>query len=83
MQRELGRVESFQSEHDIVAHIDQLRRKVKRNAREEDEKALERKSHRVTIPRLAGIYAHYASYAYTTSRGSPATARSLPQEVPA
>jgi len=36
VQRELDRVESFRSEHDIVAHIDQLRRKVKRNAREDD-----------------------------------------------
>jgi len=38
VQRELDRVESFRSERDIVAHIDQLRRKVKRNAREDDER---------------------------------------------
>ena len=43
VQRELNRVESFRSERDIVAHIDQLRRKVKRNAREDDENAPEQK----------------------------------------
>ena len=43
VQRELDRVESFRSERDIVAHIDQLRRKVKRNAREDDMNAPEPK----------------------------------------
>jgi len=38
VRRELDRVESFR---DIVAHIDQLRRKVKRNAGEDDENAPE------------------------------------------
>ena len=43
VQRELHGVESLQSERDIVAHIDQICRKVKRNAREDDENAPERK----------------------------------------
>ena len=43
VQRELDRLESFRSERDIVAHIDQLRRKVKRNAREDDVNAPEPK----------------------------------------
>ena len=43
VQRKLDRVESLQSERDIVPHIDQLRRKVKRNAREDDENAPEPK----------------------------------------
>jgi len=43
VQKELDRVESLQSEREIVPHIDQLRRKVKRNAREDDENAPERK----------------------------------------
>ena len=41
--RPTRRVESFQCERDIVAHIDQLRRKVKRNTREDDENAPEQK----------------------------------------
>ena len=43
VQRELDRVESFRSEREIVAHIDQLRCKVKGNAREDDVNAPEPK----------------------------------------
>jgi len=43
VQRELDRVESFRSERDIVAHIDQLRCKVKRNTGEDDVNAPEPK----------------------------------------
>jgi len=43
VQRELERVESSRSESGIAAHIDNLGRKVKRNAREDDKNAPEQK----------------------------------------